>query len=79
MDGVSNTIKEFADDFDSLYNSWKYVVEQDEDGINIKSMSKDSNDEWIEEESISIPFSCARLLFKAVAKCIESGEFTEDF
>ena len=36
LEGVSNTIKEFSDTYKNLYNSWKYVVEQDDTGILIK-------------------------------------------
>ena len=35
MSAVLNTIKEVSDDWDSLYDSHKYVVDQDEDGVNI--------------------------------------------
>ena len=41
MKGVSNTIKEFSSNFGELYNSWKYVVEQNEDGISIKYIESD--------------------------------------
>ena len=78
MKGTVNTIKEFSEDFDSLYNTWKYVVEQDDVGINIKYMEK-REDKWEEINAMNITFTCANKLFKEIAKSLDTGEFTEDY
>ena len=77
MVGVSNTIKEFSDSYDSLYNSNKYVVEQNEEGIIIKQMEK-VNNYWKEIASIDIDFSCAEILFTEIAESIKQGEFKRE-
>lgn len=77
MTGVSNTIKEFSDDYDSLYNSYKYVVEQNDEGIIIKQMEK-VNNYWKEIASINIDFNCAEILFSEVAESIKQGEFKRE-
>lgn len=74
-----NTIKEFSMSFHELYNSWKYVVEQDDVNINIKYMEMDNDEKWIEKQSIGINISCAKKLFKEIAECIDRGEFTNDY
>ena len=74
MEGVVNTIKEFSDDYHDLYNSWKYVVTCDESGINIQYLEKDG-DEWKEEDSFDIVFSCAEKLFREVVKSLDNGDF----
>ena len=76
---VTNTIKEYSENFQELYNSWKYVVEQDDININIKYMEIDNDKHWVEKQSIGINISCAKKLFKEIAECIERGEFTDDF
>lgn len=78
MEGVANTIKEFSEDFDSLYNVWKYSVEQEEDSVSIKYMEKKDN-KWEEMNSININFSCANKLFKEIAKAFEKGDFAKDY
>ena len=74
MEGVVNTIKEFSDYFHDLYNSWKYVVTCDESGIIIQYLEKDG-DEWKEEDSFDIGFSCAEKLFREVVKSFDNGDF----
>ena len=76
---VTNTIKEYSESFHELYNSWKYVVEQDDVNINIKYMEMDSDKNWIEKQSIGINMICAKKLYKEITECIERGEFTEDY
>ena len=76
---VTNTIKEYLESFHELYNSWKYVVEQDDVNINIKYMEMDNDKNWIEKQSIGINMICAKKLFKEITECIERGEFTEDY
>lgn len=76
---VTNTIKEYSENFQELYNSWKYVVEQDDVNINIRYMEMDNDKNWVEKQSIGISISCAKKLFKEIAECIERGEFTEDY
>ena len=76
---VTNTIKEYSESFHELYNSWKYVVEQDGVNINIKYMEMDNDKNWIEKQSIGINMICAKKLFKEITECIERGEFTEDY
>lgn len=76
--GTVNTIKEFSEDFDSLYNTWKYVVEQDDVGINIKYMEK-REDKWEEINGINISFLCANKLFKSILSSLESGDFNTDY
>ena len=79
IDSVTNTIKEYSESFHELYNSWKYVVEQDDININIKYMEMDNDKNWIEKQSIGINIICAKKLFKEITDCIERGEFTEDY
>ena len=69
---VTNTIKEYSESFHELYNSWKYVVEQD-------NVNMDNDKNWIEKQSIGINIICAKKLFKEITECIERGEFTEDY
>jgi hypothetical protein len=76
---VTNTIKEYSENFHELYNSWKYVVEQDDVNINIKYMVMDNDKKWIEKQSIGINMICAKKLFKEITECIGRGEFTEDY
>lgn len=78
LEGVSNTIKEFSENYDSLYNAWKYTVEQDETGVNIKYMEK-INGEWREVSLMNVSFSCANKLFKEVAEALEKGDFTGNY
>lgn len=78
MKGVTNTIKEFSEDFYNLCNIWKYVVEQDDEGVNIKYMEK-RDDKWEEINAMNITFTCANKLFKEIAKSLDTGEFTEDY
>lgn len=77
MVGISNTIKEFSDSYDSLYNSYKYVVEQNDEGIIIKQMEK-VNNYWKEIVSINIDFNCAEKLFSEIAESIGQGEFKRE-
>lgn len=78
MEGVTNTIKEFSDSFDDLYNTWKYVVEQDDVGVNIKYMEK-MHGKWEVINSMNINFLCAEKLFINVSEAFEYGEFTDKF
>ena len=55
---VTNTIKEYSENFQELYNSWKYVVEQDDVNINIRYMEMDNDKNWVEKQSIGISISC---------------------
>lgn len=77
MSAVLNTIKEVSDDWDSLYDSHKYVVDQDEDGVNIRYMQI-VDDEWEEKEFIHVGFSCAETLFQEIIKCLDQGYFKEE-
>lgn len=74
MDGVSSTIKEFSDDYDSMTNLWKYVVGDNEDEIWIKYLEKHDGN-WIEISHISISYCVARRLFREVLEGIKNGEF----
>lgn len=78
MEGVINTVKEFSEDFDNLYNTWKYVVEQDDVGVNIRYMEK-RNNKWEEVNALNISFICANKLFKEIANSFDIKEFTEDY
>lgn len=78
MEGVINTIKEFSEDFNNLYNTWKYVVEQNDVGVNIKYMERE-DDKWKEINSINISFTCANKLFREIAESLERGDFTENY
>ena len=75
MQGTSNTIKEFSEDYNNLYNVWKYVVEQDEDGIIIRNMEK-VDEKWEEVQAFTISFTCARKLFKEISECLENDTFS---
>ena len=76
MKGISNTIKEFSNDYYDLYNSYKYVVEEDAEGINLKYMEYNETKKGLEElESISINFNVAERLFSEVSNAIKTGEF----
>lgn len=77
MVGISNTIKEFSDSYDSLYNSYKYIVEQNDEGIIIKQMEK-VNNYWRVIDSINIDFNCAEILFSEIAESIKQGEFKRE-
>lgn len=77
MSAVLNTIKEVSDDWDSLYDSHKYVVDQDEDGVNIRYMQI-VDDEWEEKEFLHIDFNCAETLFREIIKCLDQGYFKEE-
>lgn len=77
MDGVSNTIKEVSDSYSSLYNEWKYTINQDADGIIIRYM-ENHNNKWEIVSSININFSCAEILFDEVLECLRNGSFAPD-
>ena len=77
MTGVSNTIKEFSDCYENLYNANKYIVEQNDEGIIIKQMEK-VNNYWKEIASINIDFNCAEKLFSEIAESIRQGEFKRE-
>ncbi len=51
---VTNTIKEYSENFQELYNSWKYVVEQDDININIKYMEIDNDKHWVENRALAL-------------------------
>ena len=72
--GVSNTVKEFSEDYQNLYNDWKYVVEQTDTGVLITLQTKE-NDIWKEQESMEIPFTCAIPMFREIADCLDNKIF----
>lgn len=80
LEGVSNTIKEFSDTYKNLYNSWKYVVEQDDTSILIKYIEYNKeNKNWEEKSSMSIPFGCVERLIYEVSECLKRGDFKEAY
>lgn len=73
MDGVTNFIREFSNDFDEM-KDWKYTVEMYEEGIELKYW--DNRDgEMKERERINISNCCAELLFKTIAKDFDNHMF----
>lgn len=73
MDGVTNFIREFSNDFDEM-KDWKYTVEMYEEGIELKYW--DNRDGKMKErERINISNCCAELLFKTIAKDFDNHMF----
>ncbi len=77
MDGVMNMIREFSEDFEEMRNSWKYVVKDYADGIEIEYWDT-RKDEWGKRDSINISACCAELLFRTIAKDFENGNIKFD-
>lgn len=67
-------IREFSEDWQTMADSWKYVVEEFEEGIEIKYMEKEDGI-WKELDSINISGCCSALLFKTIADDFKNGVF----
>lgn len=78
MTGVCNTIKEFSDTYDDLYNSWKYTIGQDDDNIIITYMEKENN-KWIKKDEFPIKISCAHALSDGLLDCFVYEEFSKNY
>lgn len=76
MKTVVNTIKEFSDDYEALFNDYKYVVTQEDFEIKIAYMEKE-DDGWVEKESMLLSNDCAKNLFIGMADAILNGDFCE--
>ena len=73
---VSNTIKEFSNSYKELYEEWKYVIKESEDGITIQRR-ENVDGEWINISSIEIPIEFAEMISNAILDGIKIGEFKE--